>query len=109
MHTQDNSNNVAIPNYVYDEQLRVYREVFPPKNELFKSVGHNSQELVREIMTLMNKVPASAARSAKLKPFGSKLAQTLAAKMKKDLDKKKTGKLVNDVTKSELIKSDSFK
>jgi len=87
----------------------VYREVFPPKNELFKSVGHNSQALVKEIMTLMNKIPANAARSAKLKPFGSKLAKTLATKMKSDLDKKMTNNLLKSVTASKLVKSDSFK
>ena len=37
----DNSSNVALPNYMYDEQLRVYREVLPPKNQVFKAVGHN--------------------------------------------------------------------
>ena len=41
METMDASNNVSIPNYVYDEQLRVYREVMPPANQIFKSVGFN--------------------------------------------------------------------
>jgi len=41
LETVDASNNVSIPNYVYDKQLRVYREVMPPKNELFKAVGFN--------------------------------------------------------------------
>ena len=32
MNTLDASNNVSLPNYVYDDQLRVYREVMPPAN-----------------------------------------------------------------------------
>ena len=30
--TIDASNNVSVPNYVYDSQLHVYREVLPPKS-----------------------------------------------------------------------------
>ena len=41
LETVDTSHNVSIPNYIYDQQLRVYREVMPPKNELFKPVGFN--------------------------------------------------------------------
>lgn len=66
MKTVDNSNNVSIPNYIYDKQLRVYREVLPPNNKLFKSVGFNDQELIKEIMTLMNKIPSSAAVSPEI-------------------------------------------
>jgi len=32
LETVDSSNNVSIPNYMYDSTLRVYREVLPPKN-----------------------------------------------------------------------------
>ena len=41
MNTLDASNNVSLPNYVYDDQLRVYREVMPPANQIFKPVGFN--------------------------------------------------------------------
>lgn len=61
MKTVDNSNNVSIPNYIYDKQLRVYREVMPPNNKLFKAVGFNDQGLIAEIMDLMNKIPSQAA------------------------------------------------
>ena len=52
MATMDSSNNVSLPNYDYDEQLRVYREVLPPKPEIFRSVGFNDQTLIKEIMAL---------------------------------------------------------
>lgn len=45
--TMDSSNNVLLPNYKYDDQLRVYREVLPPDKNIFKSVGFNSQPLIK--------------------------------------------------------------
>ena len=38
----------------------------PPKNELFKPVGFNDQELIKELMGLMNKIPPSAASNPKI-------------------------------------------
>ncbi len=84
METMDASNNVSIPNYVYDEQLRVYREVMPPANQIFKPVGFNDQDLIKEIMNLMNQIPVSAADSKALKKQNS----MLAAKLRKELQKK---------------------
>ncbi len=52
MATMDSSNNVSLPNYDYDEQLRVYREVLPPAPEIFRPVGFNDQTLIKEIMAL---------------------------------------------------------
>lgn len=37
----DSSHNTSIPNYDYDEQLRVYREVLPPNPKLYRAVGYN--------------------------------------------------------------------
>ena len=62
----DASNNVLIPNYSYDEQLRVYREVLPPDSSIFKSVGFNAQPLIKELMDLTNKIPQSAAISEEM-------------------------------------------
>jgi hypothetical protein len=76
--TVDASNNVSIPNYVYDKQLRVYREVMPPKNELFKAVGFNDQDMIKEIMVLTNQIPVKAAKSIKMARRNSKLASKLA-------------------------------
>ena len=50
--TMDSSNNVSLPNYDYDSQLKVYREVLPPKAEIFRPVGFNDQTLIKEIMAL---------------------------------------------------------
>ena len=38
----------------------------PPKNALFKPVGFNNQDLIKELMDLMNKIPASAASNPKI-------------------------------------------
>lgn len=59
--TVDPSHNVSVPNYIFDEQLRVYREVEPPSKEIFKKVGFNDQQKIKEIMALMNKIPSSVA------------------------------------------------
>jgi len=37
----DSSHNTSIPNYDYDEQLRVYREVLPPNPKRYRAVGYN--------------------------------------------------------------------
>jgi len=63
----DSSNNVLQPNYSYDDQLRVYREVNPPDKKVFKAVGFNSQPLIKELMELTNKIPAAAAVSDEMK------------------------------------------
>lgn len=62
----DASNNVLIPNYSYDEQLRVYREVLVPDASVFKSIGFNSQPLIKELMQLTNKIPPAAAISEEI-------------------------------------------
>ena len=81
--TVDSSNNVSIPNYTYDQTLRVYREVMPPKNELFKPVGFNDQDLIKELMSLMNKIPAAAANNPKVAAKNSKLATKMNREAKK--------------------------
>ena len=81
LETVDASNNVSIPNYTLDPQLRVYREVMPPKNELFMSVGYNDQDLIKEIMALQDKIPAAAANSSKIQRTNNMLAK----KMKKEV------------------------
>ena len=64
-----------MPNYVYDSQLRVYREVLPPKSQIFRPVGFNDQDLIKEIMEIMNKIPPKAAVSNKMKKRNSMLAK----------------------------------
>ena len=49
----------------------------PPKNELFKSVGYNDQDLIKEIMTLMNKIPPAAANNSKIQRTNNQLAKKL--------------------------------
>lgn len=81
--TVDTSHNVSIPNYIFDQQLRVYREVMPPKNELFKPVGFNDQDLIKELMALMNKIPPSAASNPKVVRQNAKLAKKVKAEARK--------------------------
>ena len=80
----DASNNVSLPNYVYDKQLRVYREVMPPSKLLFKSVGYNDQDLIKEIMGLMNQIPSEAAGSARLTRRNTMLASKLEKEKNKE-------------------------
>ena len=82
-----------MPNYVYDSQLRVYREVLPPKSEIFRPVGFNDQDLIKEIMEIMNKIPPKAAVSSKMKKRNSMLAKKVAkeklAQTKKNMAEEK--------------------
>ena len=48
----ETSHNVVEPKYEFDFQLKVYREILPPAKELYKPVGFNDQELIKEIMQL---------------------------------------------------------
>lgn len=82
----DSSNNVLIPTYKYDDQLRVYREVFQPDPKIFKPVGFNTQPKIKEIMELMKKIPPSAAISDELKLQNPSLAK----KLKNDMLKRMT-------------------
>lgn len=82
LETVDTSHNVSIPNYMFDPQLRVFREVMPPKNALFKPVGFNNQDLIKELMDLMNKIPASAASNPKIVRQNAKLAKKVKAEAK---------------------------
>ena len=55
----------------------------PPKNELFKPVGFNDQDLIKELMALMNKIPPSAASNPKIARQNAKLARKVKAEAKK--------------------------
>lgn len=55
----------------------------PPKNALFKPVGFNNQDLIKELMGLMNKIPASAASNPKIARQNAKLGKKVKAEAKK--------------------------
>lgn len=57
MTTIDSSSNVAVPTYTFDKVLQVWREKQPPKNEIFKVVGYNTQEKVAAMMKVIEEVP----------------------------------------------------
>ena len=60
----------------------------PPNNKLFKSVGFNDQELIKEIMGLMNKIPSSAAQTPELARSNTMLASKMRKEMKKGVKNK---------------------
>lgn len=61
--TLNTSSNVAVPNYEFDTQLRVYREMEPPNPKIFMPVGFNDQELIKTIMQFVEKIPPQSASS----------------------------------------------
>ena len=42
--------NILLPQYEYNESLKVYVEIDPPKSSLYKSVGYNDLNTIKEIM-----------------------------------------------------------
>ena len=52
--TLDSSENVAIPRYKFDEELKVFQELEMPNNKIFKAVGYNDQECIKKMQDLLN-------------------------------------------------------
>ena len=52
--TLDSSENVAIPRYRFDEELKVYQELEMPDNKIFKAVGYNDQETIKKMQDLLS-------------------------------------------------------
>ena len=67
METVDSSENVSLPQYEYDKELKIYREKPPPEQKIFKAVGYNDQETIVKIMELMEKLPKKMDDGQKLK------------------------------------------
>lgn len=71
----DSSNNVLVPTYKYDAQLKVYREILVPDSKVFKPVGFNSQDLIKNLKALEAKIPATAALSDEMRAKNPNLAK----------------------------------
>ena len=48
--SQDSFSNIIMPNYIYNEELKVYMEQDVPSKSIYKAVGYNDLARIKMIM-----------------------------------------------------------